>query len=188
MAPTAPLPPIATTGFTSPLADETLLENAILLICATRRELVLPFEARLERLSPIDADCAALLFDLLSAGDSVSGRRALETLAADPHLTGIPHQLAAKDDDNACAYLEDALNRLDARRLPARENARAEAEITGEADEGLTWRVRQVGQIRHRVERLNDDDTSDLNEDRDALSSQLQDWISAQIWRKPPRP
>ena len=29
--------------------------------------------------------------------------------------------------------------------------------------------------------------SGDMNEDRDALSAQLSDWLSGQIWRKPPR-
>ncbi|MBK4217267.1 DNA primase [Paracoccus caeni] len=169
------------------LAGETLLEGASLLICALRPELVAAVETRLERLIPRDADRAALLHDLLSHDDSPAGREGLERLRKDAHLGLTPSVICSQEADSVAAILSNLLDRLEAQRAAGAELARAEAEIQGEADEGLTWRMQQIARARHRAERPELETTGDLNEDRDALSAQLQDWLSGEIWRKPPR-
>lgn len=184
MAPAGPIPAVPPDG---PNAGEALLEGAALLICALRPELVAENEARLERLPPRDPDRAALLHDLLTGHGSEAGRRALETLRADAHLGLTPAVIEQQDAEAAAAILTNLLDRLEAHRAASAELARAEAEIQGEADEGLTWRMQQITRARHRAERPDMEDTGDLNEDRDALSAQLQTWLSGEIWRKPPR-
>ena len=184
MGPRAPLPPVPIAG---PDAGPTLLEGASLLICALRPELVAEAEPRLERLIPREADRAALLHDLLSHSDSPEGRRGLETLRADAHLGLTPTLITAQDTETVTAILNNLLDRLEAYRAAGAELARAEAEIQGEADEGLTWRIQQIARARHRAERPDMEDSSDLDEDRGALSAQLDGWLAEQIWRKPPR-
>ncbi len=184
MAPLAPPPPISPE---SPEAALSLLEGATLLICALRRELIAEAEPRLDRLAPRDPDRAALLHDLLGQTDSAEGRRGLETLRADAHLGLTPTLIQSQDPDAVTAILANLLDRIEAQRAAGAELARAEAEIQGEADEGLTWRIQQIARARHRAERPEMEDTGDLNEDRDALSAQLRDWLSTEIWRKPQR-
>ena len=179
-----PALPISVTPI-DPLAAGILLEGASLLICALHPELIEEVETRLERLAPQHPERAALLFDLLSNTRSVLGKRGLETLQADPNL--IPMQIAEKTPAEASAYLHEALDRLEARKISEKEILRAENEISGEADEGLTWRFRQIGQARHRIERFDDDDAMDLDKDQKALSDQLSQFVDGQIWRKPPR-
>ncbi len=171
----------------APHSAASLLEGASLLICALRPELVGAVETRLERLAPRDADRAALLHDLLSHGDSIEGRRGLETLRADAHLGLTPNLIQTNPTEDVAAILTNLLDRLEAQRAAGAELARAEMEIQGEADEGLTWRMQQIARARHRAERPDMEDRADLNEDRDALSAQLSDWLSDEIWRKPPR-
>ncbi|WCR11887.1 DNA primase [Paracoccus stylophorae] len=180
----APRPMIALDG---PRAAASLLEGACLLICALRPEFVAAHESRLERLLPQDADRAALLHDLLTGDDSAPGRRALESLRADAHLGLTPRLIEAQDRDSAETILTNLLDRLEAQRAAGAEAARAETEIQGDADEGLTWRMQQITRARHRAERPDMEDTGDLNEDRDALQAQLDQFISTEIWRKPPR-
>lgn len=168
-----------------PMAADALLEGAVLLICALHPGLVPDVETRLERLTPADPDRAALLFDLLTDHDSLAGRRGLEALKADPIL--VPMKLGEKDSDEAAAYLRDVFDRLEARKIANREVSRAETDLDGEADEGLTWRFRQIGHIRHRIERFDDNDTQDLGEDHTELSRQLSDYLANHVWRKPPR-
>lgn len=184
MAPLAPPPPISPE---SPEAALSLLEGATLLICALRPELIAEAEPRLDRLVPRDPDRAALLHDLLGQTDSAEGRRGLETLRADAHLGLTPTLIQSQDPDAVTAILANLLDRIEAQRAAGAELARAEAEIQGEADEGLTWRIQQIARARHRAERPEMEDTGDLNEDRDALSAQLRDWLSTEIWRKPQR-
>ncbi|MCF3974437.1 DNA primase [Paracoccus salsus] len=184
MAPRAPRP---SATVSTPQSGEWLLEGASLLICALRPELIPATESRLERLVPQDPDRGALLHDLLSGTDTAAGRRALETLRADAHLGLTPAVIESQDDAAATAILTNLLERLEAQRAAGTELVRAEAEIQGEADEGLTWRMQQTARARHRAERPDMEDSGDLNEDRDALSAQLESWLNGQIWRKPPR-
>ncbi|WP_411958171.1 DNA primase [Paracoccus homiensis] len=184
MAPSAPRPPIPMNG---PQSTADLLEGASLLICALRPECVAQIESRLERLLPRDADRAALLHDLLTGGDTDAGRRALETLRTDAHLGLTPKLIESQDLESAQAILTNLIDRLDAERAAGAELVRAEAEIQGEADEGLTWRIQQITRARHRAERPEMEERGDLNEDRDALSAQLDQFLSGQIWRKPTR-
>lgn len=170
-----------------PPSATALLEGASLLICALRPNLIAQAETRLERLSPLDPDRAALLFDLLSHGESAGGRRGLETLRRDAHLGLTPAVIGSQDDETALAILNNLLDRLEAQRAAGSELARAEAEIQGEADEGLTWRMQQIARARHRAERPELEGGADLNEDRDALSAQLSQFMDEQIWRKPTR-
>lgn len=165
--PSLPIPAAAV----DPRAGTALLEGASLLICALHPELVSQVETRLERLTPQDPDRAALLFDLLGHTESASGRRGLETLRVDPNL--VPMRIGEKNAGAAAAYLREVLDRLEARTFSEKETWRAENQNTGEADEGLTWRFRQTGQVRHRLERFEDNDTKDLGEDRHTYSSYL---------------
>lgn len=172
---------------TDPQAASTLLEGASLLICALRPELVAQVETRLERLTPQDPDRAALLFDLLGQAQSAAGRRGLETLRRDAHLGLTPAVIDAQDIETVAAILTNLLDRLESQRAIGSELARAEAEIQGEADEGLTWRMQQIARARHRAERPELEGGTDLNEDREALSAQLSQFVDGQVWRKPPR-
>ncbi|TJZ89745.1 DNA primase [Paracoccus gahaiensis] len=170
-----------------PEQHKDLLEGAALLICALRPAMVAQVEARLERLLPQDPDRAALLHDLLTQGDSPAGRRGLETLRRDAHLGLTPAIIERKDDEAAVVMLLDLLDKLEVARATHHELHRAESEIQGEADEGLTWRISQITRARHRAENPEMETSGDMNEDRDALAAQLSDWLSGQIWRKPPR-
>lgn len=176
-----PLPPLG------PDMGESLLEGAALLICALRPQLVAPSESRLSRLSPRDPDRAALLHDLLLDRRSDAGQRGLETLRADAHLGLTPAVIEQQDAESASMILTNLLDRLESHRAASAELARAETEIQGEADEGLTWRMQQITRARHRAERQEMEDLGDLNEDRDALAAQLSTWLDGEIWRKPPR-
>ncbi|WEF25789.1 DNA primase [Paracoccus sp. S3-43] len=181
-----PIVPVPATA-TDPQAAGALLEGASLLICALRPELIGPEETRLERLTPADPDRAALLFDLLGQTQSLAGARGLETLRRDAHLGLTPAVIDAQDTETVAAILTNLLDRLEAQRAIGAELARAEAEIQGEADEGLTWRMQQIARARHRAERPELEGGTDLNEDREALSAQLSQFLDGQIWRKPPR-
>ena len=180
-----PIGPLPVLPLDNPHTGPLLLEGASLLICALRPELIADVETRLERLTPSDPVRAALLHDLLSHTESSTGRQGLETLQADAHLGLTPSLIRAHDAEAVAAILVNLLDRLEAQRAAGAELARAVAEIQGDADEGLTWRMQQTARARHRAERPDMEATGDLNEDRDALSAQLNDWVSEQIWRKP---
>ena len=180
--PRGPLPPV---NLNMPEHGEDLLEGAALLICALRPTMVTMVEARLERLVPRNAERGALLHDLLTQGESQMGRRCLETLRRDAHLGLTPNVIQQQEDAAAIAILQNLLDRLEAARATSHELARAESEIQGEADEGLTWRISQTTRARHLAERPELETSGDMDEDRSALSAQLSGWLDGQIWRKP---
>lgn len=189
-----PLPPAAPTRasrLSSPEAGEreaeALIEAMILAICATHPELIGMVEARLERLDPEDPDRAQLVHDLLAGSQSQAGQRALESIMAEPHVRAAPAILRPQDASSAGEILTNALDRIEARRIAREELARAEAEIEGLADEGLTWRVAQSNRARQDADNASLSDLSDFGEDREALAAQLRAAIENQIWRKPRR-
>jgi DNA primase len=80
--------------------------------------------------------------------------------------------------------LAEELAKLEARRGARQEIEEAVEDLAGLVDEGLTWRLSQAAEARHRAERARLDDSSDLGEDRAALSRSLQEMIDRQIWVK----
>lgn len=189
--PVAPAAPTRASRLSSPEAGaheaEALIEAMILAICATHPQLIGMVEARLERLDPEDADRAQLVHDLLAGSQSQAGQRALESIMAEPHVRAAPAILRAQDGTSAAEILTNALDRIEARRIAREEVARAEAEIEGLADEGLTWRVAQSNRARQDADHASLSDLSDFGEDREALAAQLRAAIENQIWRKPRR-
>ncbi len=163
---------------------DSLLEAVVLAICARHPSLVAGVESRLERLDPADPARVALVHDLLSETPSPQGRAALETILADSHVRSFPPMKKTEDHDMAALILANAFDKLDARRAARAELARAEAEIAGLADEGLTWRVSQTARARQIADRPEIEDSSDLGEDRSELSAALNRFVSDEIWRK----
>lgn len=188
----AALPPTAPTrasALSSPEAAEKLaermIESMILAICATYRDLIPTVESRLERLIPDDPGRAALVHDLLAGTTSGEGQRALDAIMAQPHVRAAPAISRPDGAESAAAILANALDRIEARRAARLETARAEVEIQGLTDEGLTWRVSQSAWARQKADRPALADLSDLGEDRDALSAALKAAVENEIWRKP---
>ena len=189
--PIAPVAPTRASRLSSPEASEheaeILIEAMVLAICATHPSLIAPVESRLERLEPQDGDRAALIHDLLSGTQSQAGQRALESILADPHVKAAPAILRPHDGDAASGILTNALDRIEARRAAREEIARAEAEIEGMADEGLTWRMAQSARARQEADHPSLADLSDLGEDSESFRAVLEAALKNEIWRKPRR-
>jgi DNA primase len=103
---------------------------------------------------------------------------------ARPHVLIAPPVRNQKDTDLALMCLAEEFAKLDARRGTRREVEEAVEDLTGVADEGLTWRLAQAASARHRADHPNRDDTADLGEDRNALSNHLQSLIDSKVWEK----
>ncbi|MFO1164719.1 MAG: DNA primase [Paracoccus sp. (in: a-proteobacteria)] len=189
--PVAPVAPTRASRLSSPEAGEheadALIEAMVLAICATHPALIAPVESRLERLEPQDSDRAALVHDLLSATQSQAGQRALESILSDPHVKAAPAILRPQDGDAASEILANALDRIESRRAAREEIARAEAEIEGMADEGLTWRMAQSARARQLADHPSLADLSDLGEDSASHRAVLEAALKNEIWRKPRR-
>jgi DNA primase len=78
----------------------------------------------------------------------------------------------------------EGLAKLEARRGARQEIEDAMEDMTGLADEGLTWRLTKAAEALQGPQRSSLEDASDMGEDRSALSRHLQNLIDAQIWIK----
>ncbi|MCB2125641.1 MAG: DNA primase [Rhodobacteraceae bacterium] len=175
--------------------EDYLREAMILAIAITHPACVTRFESEFETLHLRDASHERLRNAVLSAahdGDPGSLRERvarvagaeLEKLFALTHVRIAPPVRNADDYDFAEMCLAEELAKLEARRGMEAEVAEAMEDLAGLADEGLTWRLSQAAEARHRAERSKLDDDSDMGEDRGALSAGLQRLIDAAVWEK----
>ena len=169
--------------------DEALREAVILAILITHPSLIRRFESDLERMDLTSEAHRTLRTALLTTApddlpSTLAGLAALDELMARPHVLIAPPVRNQKDTDLALMCLAEEFAKLDARRGARREVEDAVEDLTGVADEGLTWRLAQAASARHRADHPNRDDTADLGEDRTALSNHLQSLIDSKVWEK----
>ncbi len=174
--------------------SDHLREAMILGICATHPALIADVEAQLEsvpmrdpahdrlrRLMVIHANDPAPVIRERLLGEAGAD---LENLLNLPHLRFSPLVRRGQNTDLARMCLAEELAKLDAAHAVREEVADAMEDLAGLADEGVTWRVSQATRARHRAESSKPEDSSDMGEDRAALSAQLQAMIDSEIWRK----
>ena len=93
---------------------------------------------------------------------------------ADPHVRSAPAIAhPAEHPDDARAMLLNALDRIEAHRAARDEIARAEAEMEGLVDEGLTWRVSQSARARQQADHPDLGGDSGVMGDQRALEEQF---------------
>ncbi|MEO8241696.1 MAG: DNA primase [bacterium] len=172
--------------------DELLREAVILAICITHPALITRFESALERMELTGEDHNALRSLILSHMDPATledrirraAPAALDALMSRPHVLIAPPVRNRTDSDLATRCLAEELAKLDARRGTRREIEDAVEDLSGLADEGLTWRLGQAAAARHRADQPPRADTADMGEDRAALSNHLQSLINSKVWEK----
>ncbi len=172
-----------------------LREAMILAIALAHPDCFTRFESQIETVDLRDPGHERLRHALLTAahdGDAAPLREKvaraagaeLEKLFALAHVRIAPPVQPGAEGEFAAMCLAEELARLDARRGVEAEVAEAMEDLSGLADEGLTWRLGQAAEARHRAERSKLDDDSDMGEDRGALSAGLQRLIDAAVWEK----
>jgi DNA primase len=172
--------------------DEILREAVVLATLILHPGLIRRFESALERLDLTGDDHDTLRQMILAGADmadlhakiAASAPAALDALMSRPHVAIAPPVRNRQDDDLAALCLAEELAKLEARRGARREIEDAMEDMEGLPDEGLTWRLSQAAEARHRSERIGPTDSADLGEDRAALSRQLQRLIDDQVWIK----
>ncbi len=172
--------------------DEILREAVILATLILHPALIHRFESALERLDLTGDDHDTLRQMILAGADmpdlhariAASAPAALDALMSRPHVAIAPPVRNRTDDDLAALCLAEELAKLEARRGARREIDDAMEDMDGLPDEGLTWRLTQAAEARHRSEKGGVTDTADLGEDRAALSRHLQALIDSQVWVK----
>jgi DNA primase len=111
----------------------------------------------------------------------------LEVLLGHPHVQSAPCVRNRDDRELAKLCLAEEFAKLSAHRGARREIEDAVEDLSGVADEGLTWRLSQAALARHRADNPAREDAADLGEDRSALSNHLQNLIDGQVWVKKKR-
>jgi DNA primase len=172
--------------------EEVLREAVILATLILHPRLIHRFETALERLDLTGDDHDTLRQMILAGADmpdlhakiAASAPGPLDALMSRPHVAIAPPVRNRDDDDLAALCLAEELAKLEARRGARREIEDAMEDMEGLPDEGLTWRLGQAAEARHRSERIGPSDSTDLGEDRAALSRQLQRLIDDQVWVK----
>ena len=180
-----------------PEGAERLREAMIVAICAAHPALVAGFESQLERLAlhapELETLRAVMLRHCHAPPDEIGNQilaeagAELERLRQLPHVRSAPPARAGGDATLARMCLAEELAKLQAQRAARTEIEDAVEDLSGLADEGVTWRLTQAARARHLAERSKLEDTGDMGEDRQALSAHLQGLIDAEIWRKPGR-
>lgn len=176
--------------------EEYLREAIILAILIHHPALIMEFEPALERIEMTSPEHLRLRQELLQNAETLdpaalsealtqTAGDALERLMSLKHVRIAPPVRNRDDAELARRCLAEELAKLDARRGTMREVRDAMEDVQGLADEGLTWRLTQAAIARHNSERSQLDDSTDLGEDRGALSEQLQRLIDAEVWKKP---
>ena len=193
-----PLPPSASARqslLAQGLAVEEVLREAVILASLILHPgLIHRFESALERLDLTGEDHNRLRALLLAHADEnpaslddilrVEAGAALDALMRRPHVQIAPPVRNRTDVDLATLCLAEEMAKLDAHRAARREIEDAVLDLTGLADEGLTWRLSQAAEARHRADHPARDDANDMGEDRAALSSHLQALIDDRVWEK----
>lgn len=172
--------------------EERMREGVILTILALKPALIEKFETSLERMDCTDPDHERLRSALFLAAHApnpaeIIANRAgdlLDRLRALPHVQIIPAVRNPDDAETANMCLAEEFAKLEARRAARREIAEAEQEVEALVDEGLTWRLGQAAEAVNRAGRVQNEDSSDLGEDRSALSGYLQSLIDGEVWIK----
>jgi DNA primase len=172
--------------------EEALREAVILATLILHPALIHRFETALERLDLTGDDHDTLRQMILAGADmpdlhakiAQSAPAVLDAVLSRPHVAIAPPVRNRQDDDLAALCLAEELAKLEARRGARREIEDAMEDMDGLPDEGLTWRLSQAAEARHRSEKSGQNDSSDLGEDRAALSRQLQRLIDDQVWVK----
>ncbi|MFC2968212.1 DNA primase [Acidimangrovimonas pyrenivorans] len=175
--------------------EDRLREALILATLIAHPSLILRFEAELEGVELHGDGHNALRNALLRHAEvsdpgelrekiAAEAGEALEMLYSLGHVTTAPPVRKTTDTELAMMCVAEELAKLEARRGVQREIEDAMEDLSGLADEGLTWRLSQAAEARNRAGQSHLEDATDLGEDRAAMSKHLQSLIDGEIWVK----
>lgn len=183
--------------------EARIRESAILYGCCNHPTLIENFETELERAHFSSPDLKEMRDSLLSlfhgvlhlSEDEIQpalidklaqrlGLNPLEKLRSIGQLRINPHLQMHADPEKAEQAIEEELAKHSASLGVTQEIRDAEEEITGIADEGLTWRIGQAREAQSKVTRnaLNTDSLGSSDETN--LSNDLKKWVEQKIWEK----
>ena len=196
----APVPLATTRSSLLAAADEAALARAreavILAVVITTPAVIPEFETNLERMLCPDPDLMALrdmaLMHGISAPERLKeeieyslGPHALENLFALRHVAIVPCLRKPGDEEAARLTLAEEFAKLEALRGLDAELAEAEEDLSGLADEALTWRLKQAAEARNRAVRSENEDRAqyDVGENGARLDREERDAFGALLDR-----
>ena len=153
-------------------ATDHLREAVILAACISCPEAVEPFERGLESMACLDGDHARLRDLVLlhaldgrqvlrnAIADSL-GPDALENLMSQRHVAITPCIRKPGDTEITTMTIAEELAKLEAVRGLKEEVNDAADDLTGEADEGLTWRLAEAAKAADRAQRSGQEDKAE---------------------------
>ena len=153
-------------------ATDHLREAVILAACISCPEAVEPFERGLEAMACLDGDHARLRDLVLrhaldgrqvlrnAIADSL-GPDALENLMSQRHVAITPCIRKPGDTEITTMTIAEELAKLEAVRGLKEEVNDAADDLTGEADEGLTWRLAEAAKAADRAQRSGQEDKAE---------------------------
>ena len=153
-------------------ATDHLREAVILAACISCPDVVEPFESGLESMACLDGDHARLrdliLRYALDGADVLRGRiedvlgpDTLENLLSQRHVAITPCIRKPGDAEMAKTTIAEELAKLEAVRGLMEEVKDAADDLTGEADEGLTWRLAEAAKAADRAQRTGQEDKAE---------------------------
>jgi len=160
---------------------EAMREELIVATLICHPGLVREFESDLERLTCHDPTLSQLC-TLLLAGETPPPERS-DALMSLSHIAIAP-PVRSPDSDFARLCLRDEFAKYFARGGLDAELRDAVEDLDDLADEGVTFRLARASAARNESERSRLSDSTDLGEDRAALSGELQRLIESEIWVK----
>ncbi|MCP5076136.1 MAG: DNA primase [Rhodobacteraceae bacterium] len=111
----------------------------------------------------------------------------LDYLMVLPPVRIHPHLRKGDEPEKVAMVLEEELAKHFANFGADAELREAEQDLEGLADEGLTWRIQQATEARTRAVKAEIEGNTDVGEDREDLSQQLQKMLDDKIWVKKKR-
>ncbi len=149
-------------------------EAVVLAVAISTPDMIAEFEGNLERMHCADADLSRLRDHVLRFGIDTPqqlkdriienlGGQALENLMALGHVAIIPCLRRPSDFEAARQTLAEEFAKLEALQGLNAELAEAEEDLTGLADEALTWRLKQAAEARNRAVRSENEDKANFD-------------------------
>lgn len=156
----------------SAAVEDNLREAVILATLIVHPSLMYQYETQISRMECSNPDHAALRESLLQHADDGPdvlkeqiiqnhGEDVLEKLFAQPHVAIIPAVRNASDTEVAEMTLAEELAKLKARRGHAREIDDAVEDLSGVADESLTYRLQQAAEAMNSAGKIDEDDSAE---------------------------
>jgi len=208
-APAMPLPSTRASILARPDTDTSfsaarIRESAILMGCLNHPTLLGDLEAELDAMRFLCPDLDGLRRCILQVAEAalnaegitldasafraevarLQGSEPADILMAVGQVRDNPHLRSTAEASTALVLIREEMTKHRATIGAEAERLEAETEITGVADEGLTWRLGQASAAREASMRSRASDPNGGEEDTAALSNALQDMIEREIWRK----